>query len=173
MKLAAHGPDALAYRLVKPRSACNPLCGRDVAEKGGRFTRPGIAALYLGEQPETALAEYAQGAARLEPAMFVTYCVHLPRIVDLTAGYRHGMWPPEWRFWDMDWRAAQDAGHEPESWQLGDALRAAGLCGLRFPSTKREGGTNLLLLPDLLCSQDRVTVHDREGSLPRNGSSWD
>lgn len=172
MKHCTLGPDCLAYRFLKPRSAVDPLCGKDVAEAGGRFTRPGVEALYLGMDPETALAEYAQGDSRLEPAILVTYVLHLPRIADLGSGDTGG-WPDGWQHWRTDWRAARDRGETPASWPLGDQLAARGLCGLRFPSTRRAGGCNILILPRCLTGAERIHVHDSRSSLPRNRRSWD
>lgn len=63
-----------AYRVLHPKWAFSPTSGEGAAKYGGRANRPGIAALYLSLDPETALAEYKQVDTLLPPW---NYC-HLP-----------------------------------------------------------------------------------------------
>ena len=53
--------------------------------------RSSIEALYLSVDPETALAEYRQGATITPPATLVAYRVDVDRIVDFSAGYDAAM----------------------------------------------------------------------------------
>lgn len=50
------GP-TVAYRVHSPRWASAPTSGEGAARHGGRANRPGISALYLALEPETALLE--------------------------------------------------------------------------------------------------------------------
>jgi RES domain-containing protein len=48
------------YRMHTPKWAVAPTCGAGAATYGGRANRPGIAALYLSLDTETAVKEYQQ-----------------------------------------------------------------------------------------------------------------
>ena len=73
MKLTPVGPDAVFHRYLTPKWAADPLSGAGAAIGGGRFNRPGVAALYLSVEPATALDEYAQGSSIVPPATLVAY----------------------------------------------------------------------------------------------------
>ena len=49
-----------AYRVFVPRWAYAPTSGEGAAKHGGRVNRPGLEALYLSLDPETAVKEYQQ-----------------------------------------------------------------------------------------------------------------
>jgi RES domain-containing protein len=49
-----------AYRMHVPKWAAMPLSGEGAAQHGGRANRPGIAAIYLALDIETAVKEYQQ-----------------------------------------------------------------------------------------------------------------
>lgn len=55
---------------------------------------------------------------------------------------------------------------------IADDVRAAGLAAIVFPSTRRIGGSNLVIYPDLLGADDRLLVHDPRMDLPIDPSSW-
>lgn len=163
---------ALFYRAHTPQWASQPLSGAGAAQVGGRFNRPGVHALYLAESPATALAEYQQLDSLLPPCTLVTYHLAVRRVVDFRAGFAPGAWSPLWQEWSCAWRhMALLEQIEPPSWVLADEVLAAGFAGLLFPST-RGSGTNLVLYPDQLGTDDHVAVHDPLASLPRDRSSW-
>lgn len=72
-----------------------------------------------------------------------------------------------------DWRwIARVERRVPPSWELGDEAISAGCRGLPFPSTRHPGGTNLVVFNANLTAADRLAVHDPNGRLPRDQSSW-
>lgn len=167
------GPDAIFHRFHSPEWAHLPLSGAGAALGGGRFNRAGVEALYLSKEPETALAEYRQGASIAPPATLVAYRVAVDGVVDFTGGYVPGVWPAEWAEAGCDWKyLARIERQDPPSWRIGDALIRDGIKGLLFPSFRHPGGINLVLFSANLGPDDRVAPHDPDGKLPRDQSSW-
>jgi RES domain-containing protein len=74
------------YRIHNPRWAYLPTSGAGAAKHGGRANRPGVEALYLSSDVDTALAEYQQAAPVLPPGTIVSYTVSLSKIADFSAG---------------------------------------------------------------------------------------
>lgn len=140
--------------------------------EGGRANRKGLPALYLTLEPETAIAEYQQLSPLIPPATLVNYTVSAEPLVDFRGGFDSPHWDELWADFECDWRKLWFNDHiEPPSWVLGDEVLAAGVKGLLFRSTKRPGGTNLVLYNDLLAPAD-VVVYDPAGALPKNQDSW-
>lgn len=167
------GPDRVLYRYLTPRWAFLPLSGAGAAKAGGRFNRPGVEALYLSTEPETALAEYRQGSSLPNPATLAAYVTDLYDVVDLSTGYAAASWAPEWSGWSCEWRwIARVERKVPTSWLLGDEVIRAGCAGLLFPSTHRSDGVNLVVFPANLSAADSLTVHDPGAMLPRDQRSW-
>lgn len=169
----ALGPDAPFYRCITPKWAYDPTSGKGAAIAGGRFNRPGVEALYLAEEAETALAEYRQDASLLPPGLLATFEVSLAHVVDFRQGFNAGDWAPEWQDWGQNWRRiARLEGRDPPSWHLSDHVQASGAAGLLYPSLRREGGSNLVVYPRNFGESDGVQVHDPDGRLPRDQTSW-
>jgi hypothetical protein len=59
----------------------------------------------------------------------------------------------------------------PPSWSCGDAALATGLDGIRYPSTRREGGTALALYVNGI-APEKLAVYDPDGALPKTAQSW-
>ena len=173
MKLTRLGPEAVYHRYLTPRWSHDPLSGAGAALHGGRFNRPGVPALYLSFEPETALAEYRQGSSIVQPATLAAYIADLAMVADLSAGHDPAHWPADWANWNSDWRwiARVETGIPP-SWLLGDAVIRAGCAGLLFPSTQLGNGTNLVVFGSNLTNADRLVVHDPDGRLPSDAKSW-
>lgn len=132
------GPDRTCYRFHSPQWASLPLSGAGAAINGGRFNRPGVEALYLSCEPETALAEYQQGASISPPGTLVAYRLDVGDIIDFSQGFEPDRWPPVWQEVGCDWKyIARVERHEPPTWAIGDDLIRAGRRGLLFPSTRR------------------------------------
>ena len=87
------------YRYLTPKWSYLPLSGAGAASAGGRFNRPGVEALYLSAEPETALAEYKQGSCLPRPATLAAYELDLTDVVDLSAGYDPDYWAAQWADW--------------------------------------------------------------------------
>ena len=162
---------AVAYRVHAPKWAFAPASGAGAGKHGGRANRPGVNALYLSLELETALAEYRQTDALLPPALMVSYALSIAGVVDFRGGFSDA-WDPLWQDFYCDWRRLHFyEGIEPPSWILGDAVLAGGAKGILFKSVV-TGGTNLVLYNDALTGADSITVHDPHGALPKNQDSW-
>jgi RES domain-containing protein len=170
---ASVGPNDVFYRLITPKWSHQPASGAGAALHGGRFNRPGVEALYLAQDIDTAVAEYRQGSTLPPPAMLVTYQVTFASVIDFSKGYDAYDWAAEWQDWCANWRSvARIDNLVPQSWVLADRVLASGAAGLLYPSLRRPTGTNLVVLPRLLRSGDRIGVHDPDGRLPRDQTSW-
>ena len=162
------------YRYLTPKWAYLPLSGAGAATGGGRFNRPGVEALYLSAEPETALAEYRQGSSLPMPATLAAYEIELADVLDLSVGYDPAQWGAAWAGWDCDWRWIARLEHKvPPSWRLGDEAISSGARGLLFPSIHHAGGTNLVVFGANLTIDDRLAVHDPDQMLPRDQQLWE
>jgi len=95
MILTELGP-VTAYRMHTPRWATAPTSGAGAAAHGGRANRPGVTALYLALEPETAVREYQQLSPLMPPGTLVSYTVRLEPVVDFRAGYDAARWHDLW-----------------------------------------------------------------------------
>ena len=103
MILTDFGP-VTAYRMHTPRWAMAPTSGAGAAAHGGRANRPGIAALYLSLDSETAIREYQQLSTLMPPGTLVSYAVRVHPVVDFRVGYEAARWPALWEEFHCDWR---------------------------------------------------------------------
>lgn len=76
MKLVALA-DVTVYRMHVPRWAVAPTSGAGAAKHGGRANRPGVEALYLAMEAETAIREYQQVSTLLPPGTLTSYQVSI------------------------------------------------------------------------------------------------
>jgi len=168
------GPEReVFHRFLTPKWAYLPLSGAGAASDGGRFNRPGVEALYLSKAPQTALEEYRQGASITPPATLAAYNVRLGNVVDLSEGFDPLAWDAQWTEWNCPWRKiARIDRRTPASWLLSDIAINAGYKGILFPSLRHAGGTNLVIFNAGLDNKDDVAVHDPDGRLPKDQSSW-
>jgi RES domain-containing protein len=163
-----------AYRMHTPKWAVAPTSGAGAALHGGRANRPGVAALYLSLEAQTAIDEYQQVSPLLPPGTMVSYQVTVDSVLDFGAGNDPAQWSALWEEFFCDWRELWFNQHiEPPSWVLGDEAIAAGAKGILFTSQARRGGTNLMLYTDFLGAADLIKVYDPAHALPRNQQSWD
>ena len=95
---------AIAYRIQNPLRAVSPVSGEVAARYGGRANRPGVRALYLALETETAIQEYEQVSTLLPAGTLVSYEVTIERLVDLRAGYVADSGDPVWEDFTCDWR---------------------------------------------------------------------
>jgi RES domain-containing protein len=126
-----------AYRVLSPQWAYQPHSGAGAAKAGGRFNRPGQQAVYLSLEPETAIAEYAQADPVFGPGTIATYELFLALVVDFSVQRQMG-------FALAGLGLRLEAALLPPTWLMSDIVRARA-SALLFPSTKRAGGTNLVL----------------------------
>jgi RES domain-containing protein len=161
-----------AYRMHLPKWAVAPASGAGAAAHGRRANRPGVAALYLAGDTETAIKEYQQVSTLLPPGTLVSYRVTASPVVDFRKGYQAAHWSPLWEDFFCDWRELWFNQHiEPPSWVLADDAIAAGAKGIVFPS-RLSPGINLVLYTELLEPTDAIEVRDPAGALPKNQDSW-
>ncbi len=142
-------------------------------EHGGRANRPGVSALYLALEPETAVREYQQLSPLLPPGTLVSYTVGVSPVVDFHEGYDATRWSSLWEEFYCDWRELWfNQRVEPPSWVLADETIASGAKGILFASRLALGGTNLVVFNELLTADDALLVYDPAGKLPKNQDSW-
>ena len=158
---------AIAYRIQSPLRAVSPVSGEVGARYGGRANRPGIRALYLALETETAIREYEQVSTLLPPGTLVSYEVTIERVVDLRAGYMADNGSSLWEDFTCDWRNLWFSGRiAPPSWAIGDKTIQANASGILFPSQIAPGGTSLVVYPDMLGAADMLRVSTPSQSLP-------
>lgn len=173
MIVTALDGSALFYRAHAPEWASQPLSGAGAAKVGGRLNRPGVHALYLADSQATALAEYQQLSSLMQPCTLAAYSVRLGSVVDFLKGFVPGIWSPLWQELSCNWRGMAFLEKiEPPTWVLSDEVLASGHVGILFPSTHLKDGVNLVVYSDALGPDDDVSVHDPDGKLPRDRSSW-
>lgn len=160
------------FRLHSPRWAHLPASGAGSAKHGGRLNRPGVEALYLAGDVETAVAEYKQRSSLLPPGMLVSYEVSLEKVVDFSDGFDASAWEPIWQDFFCEWRALVLSKIEPPSWVISDMVQAAGFQGVLFPSALNAGGLNLVVYTTRLTASDKLEAIDPHGDLPKDQSSW-
>lgn len=73
------------WRMLTIRYQHEPFSGEGARLHGGRWNPPGVAALYLGTDHATAIAEFYQGLAR--PGTLAPYRLDATAIADLTDGW--------------------------------------------------------------------------------------
>lgn len=161
------------FRVLTPRWAHQPLSGDGAARQGGRYNRPGMPALYVSRDLETAWAEYQQTGALVRPGTVVAYEVTAAGITDLadpdvlaelrvTAADLLGLWRD----------VARVEGRDPPTWVLADRLLADGCNGVLAASAARPGGVNLVLWRWGREGPVVVVHHDPVDDLPRDQASW-
>ncbi len=96
--------NVIAYRMHVPKWVVVPTSGAGAAKHGGRVNRPGIEALYLSLDTNTAILEYKQVSTLLQPGMLTSYQLTAAPIVDFTRGYSASSWDPVWQDFYCDWR---------------------------------------------------------------------
>lgn len=162
-----------AYRMHVPKWAVAPMSGAGAAKYGGRVNRPGVAALYVCLDSETAVKEYQQVSTLMPPGTLVSYRVSAAPVVDFRGGFDRANWSAPWASFYCDWRTLWFDQHvEPQSWALGDEAIAAGAKGVLFRSRHTAHGTSLALYTDLLAPSDHLEVYDPTRALPKNQDSW-
>jgi RES domain-containing protein len=149
------------FRVLKPRYAHEPLSGEGAKLVGGRFNRPGRAALYLSADPQTAYAEYTQTLYD-RPGLMCSYDVDLAPVVDLTdADILAALGVP----------AADLAGRwlgipDPPSQRVAERLVAEGWAGALYRSAQRPEGTNLVAWRWTDTPPCQVSLADRLAEAP-------
>lgn len=138
--------------------------GAGAARTGGRWSRKGLAAVYLSLSPTTAAVESYQQftslgfAGAVRPRVFIGARVKLARLLDLTSSatrQRLGFSLNE--LLNENWIAIQEEGDESWTQAIGRGAVAAGFEGLLAPSARdRPKGQNLVIFPGSLLKGSRI-----------------
>lgn len=142
------GPDT-AFRAHNPAWADTPTSGFGASQKGGRFNRQGVEALYLSLKYEVAVREASQGfAQKMQPLTIVQYELDCDDIVDLREPEEQARWGAPMDVLRSPWELLAARGSPVPTWELADRMQAAGVAGIlvqSFALGARKGDTNLVL----------------------------
>lgn len=164
-----------AYRGHNPRWAFSPTSGAGAAIHGGRFNPRGVEALYLATTPEGAFVEATQGLAyKFDPLTLCAYEVDCTDIVDLRTPEACAAADTDPAALAAPWALDVMEKRTPASWRMYYALapRAAGILVPSFAKSARAEMTNLVLWRWSDDLPYQVRVHDPQGRLPSDQSSW-
>lgn len=168
--MTGHRHRGLLYRALNPVYARRPLSGRGAALYGGRFNRKGMEALYTSLTPETAIRE-ANQVGTFQPTMLLAYEADIRPIFDTRdpdALAARSIGPGE--LGDSDWRRRADRGERAPTQEFAAELFDSGYAGLlvrSFAPGATPGQLNLVLWRWNTGEEDRLSVVDDEGRLPR------
>lgn len=130
--------DARFWRMLAIVWQHQPLSGDGAAKLGGRWNRPGLAALYLSTDHATAVGEFHQHL--VQPGTLAPYDVRSAVIINLTCGnVAESILFAEWG------RIVAIEKAVPPTWKIADDAVASGAHGVLVPSAQRRGGVNLVL----------------------------
>lgn len=166
-----------AFRAHNPRWSWQPLSGEGAALYGGRFNAKGQPALYLATDMATAMREVAHGfpTRLVDPLTIVSYEVDCADVVNLTSERvlrSKGITPGQLA---CGWMALQEDGKPVPSQIIAARLIADGVAGIlvrSFAPGSTAENHNLVLWRWGNDLPHRVRVHDPDGRIPRDGSSW-
>jgi RES domain-containing protein len=164
------------YRAHHPMWAFDPGSGEGARIRGGRFNRPGIAALYTSMSPETAWLEAQQGFAfKAQPMTVCAYDVECEGVLDLTTDAGRVSAGTSLAELGSAWEDLATAGKPVPTWLLAERLIGSGCAGIIVPSfaaraTARDA--NLVFWKWAAVTPHKVVVIDDERRLPINQDSW-
>ncbi len=160
--------EGVVYRACTPKYATESdlLTGEGSRLRGGRWNPIGTALVYSTLTPEAAMAEalahYRYSGLPIEDSMPLTFAavnVKLKRVLDTRDGkVRQRFQIPMARLVLADWRLEVFAGREPLTQTIGRAVHATGWEGVIVPSAADRSGHNLLIFPDRLEGDSRITI---------------
>lgn len=157
------------YRALNPVYAREPLSGEGARRFGGRFNRPGRAALYTSLAPETAIRESHQVGA-LQPTVLVSYRADLGPVLDgRDADALAAFGADAEALADPGWREKMLHKRDVPTQNLAEDAVAAGFVGLLVQSFAKGAGEGDLNLVLWRWSGDGTTLRvvDDEGRLGR------
>jgi RES domain-containing protein len=150
------------------------LTGMGSQRFGGRWNPIGIAMVYASLTPEAAMAEtlahnryYGIPIEDAMPRTFVAIEVKLHTLLDLRDGdVRRRLQVSEDIITTVDWRAEVRAGREPITQRLTRAAYSGPWEGFIVPSAVARNGQNLLIFPDKLGPDSKMTVTNADKLRP-------
>ena len=164
-------PPLTLWRAFVPRWAHLPLSGEGAARFGGRWNPEGEPTIYAARELSTAWAEYNQGFVQ-HPALIARLELVGASLADLTDEQVLGGFGETSEIHRCEWRAALDAGEQPQTHMLRERLLAEGFHGVVYPSFMSPGGTCVALWRWNGPDEPKLTVVDPEARLPKTPASW-
>jgi len=166
----------LVYRAHDPRWAFAPDSGEGAARSGGRFNRPGTAALYTSLRFETAWLEAQQAFPfKAQPLTLCAYEVDCEDVLDLTDTATMAAHRAMRADLGCAWKDLATRGITPPSWEIAERLVATGIAAVVVPSFAAgavPADRNLVFWRWAATMPHLVRVIDDEHCLPRDRSSW-
>lgn len=164
------------FRAHDPGWSFSPTSGEGARKVGGRFNRPGVPALYLATAFDTAIGECAQGFGnRIPPLTLCEYDVDCEPIADLST--ENGRKAEGVALADLAcaWKKLMLERKPVPSWKVAERMAGKGHAGMLVPSffvgaTQKHVNLVLWTWGDELPTM--VRVHDPDGKLPTDRSSW-
>lgn len=176
MKAAGIHFSGIVYRAHHPMWAYQPLSGEGAKKYGGRFNRPGTAALYTALDLTTAWLEAQQGFPfKAQPMTMVAYRVDCDNIVDLTDPQLLKSLDVTEAMLGCAWEDLACQKHQPPTWQLADRLQADGFVGAKVrsfaPGCSAQHQNLVLWRWDSDASRIVEVIDDFE-RLPKTTDAW-
>jgi RES domain-containing protein len=166
----------IVYRAHHPMWAYAPLSGAGAEKFGGRFNRPGTAALYVSLDLITAWMEAQQGFPfKPQPMTMVAYQADSAAIADLNAA--EDLQSAGGTATDLGcaWEDLALRRQEPPTWLLADRLRKQGVAGIlvrSFAPGCTADNRNLVLWKWSHAAPHSIQVIDDLNRLPKTRDSW-
>ncbi len=158
--------------MLAPKWAHEPLSGAGAAARGGRLNEPGMPALYMSEQFDTAISEYEQDLG-IRPGTLCAYDADIADVVDLCDADICAAADVDLRDLRCAWKQIAFIDKQrPPTWDIAARLRRAGASGVRVSSVQPVGGANLVLWRWNDAPHQTVIALDPLGDLPKDQSSW-
>ena len=165
----------IVYRAHHPMWSFDSISGDGAKKHGGRFNRPGHAALYLSLDPTTAWMEAQQGFPfKPQPMTLVAYEINCTTIADLNDVNLLKSIGCSLQDLDCAWEDLASQQLEPATWRLVDRLRTMNVDGIlirSFASGCTAKNQNLVLWNWSDSEPNAVRVIDDFGRLPKTTES--
>lgn len=152
------------------------LSGNGAKKHGGRFNKPGCAALYTSLDPTTAWMEAQQGFPfKPQPMTLVAYEVDCAKIADLNDDQLLSEMGSSIQELGCPWEYLATQQLEPSTWTLAEKLRTLEVGGIlvrSFAPGCTANNQNLVLWDWSHPNHCVVRVIDDFGRLPKTTESW-
>ncbi|TMV02571.1 hypothetical protein FGK63_20300 [Ruegeria sediminis] len=158
------------FRAHNPEWSWAPESGEGARQNGGRFNKIGVSALYLSENPLTAIREASPIGRPMEPLTLCQYEVDCGPVFDATDSVllaKHGI-----SFHHLEcpsWLDEMLSGETPDSHRVADQLIAEGFAGIRVQSFAKlagPGDINVVFWRWSDIPPTMIKVIDNDGRLP-------
>ncbi|MGZ4958464.1 MAG: RES family NAD+ phosphorylase [Methylomonas sp.] len=166
----------IAYRAHHPMWSYDPLSGNGARIHGGRFNRPGCAALYLSLDPTTAWMEAQQGFPfKPQPMTLVAYEIDCAKIANLNDERFLKNFGSSTQDLGCAWEYLASQNQQPPTWRLSEQLQILEIAGIlvrSFASGCTNKNQNLVLWNWSDSKPNAVRVIDDFARLPKTVESW-